>query len=91
MKEILAAVLSTSWYVVPMNTVEDFNRIPVRTLEETWQMTKDPKYVEWAAANKAKAKELNWRPGTHKADGTCYACHPLKPETYQRLQQQGLR
>ena len=89
MRELLAAVLSTTWYVVPMNTVEDFNRIPVRTLEETWQMTKDPKYLEWAATNLARARELNWRPGHHNPDGTCYACHPIKQSTYESLKRQG--
>ena len=77
--------LNSNWYEVPMRNVEDFNRIPVRSLEETWQMTKSPEYHVWAKNNLQLARELKWRPGTHKADGTCYACHALKPETYERL------
>lgn len=78
-------ITSANWYEVPMRNVDDFNSIPKRTLEETWQMTKSPEYHVWVKKNLQLAKELNWRPGTHKPDGTCYACHALKPETYEKI------
>ena len=76
---------SANWYEIPMNTVSDFQNIPKRTLEETWSMTKITEYRDWSAKNLQKARDLGWRPGHHIPNGTCYACHPILPETYERL------
>jgi len=76
---------STNWYEIPMNNATDFENIQKRTLEETWSMTKIPEYHNWVLKNLQTARELGWRPGHHKPNGTCYACHALKPETYERL------
>ena len=82
---LVACAHASAWYEVPMQTTQDFNNIPRRSLEETREMNKDPNYAKWVATNLNKARELNWRPGHHNADGTCYACHALRESTYNNV------